>query len=467
MQSSRFFSIVLAVVSFGLRSFAQSHPDLKEIHDRALEAKSRLRVLSLALKPGFEDFSTLAYWRQSKGAKVTSAYLTNGENSEGDVFPEYPHERAATLRREALEAMTVLEVEPHFLNFTDFGFSEDTSLIAEHWPRGQLRKQLSDLIDRFRPDLILVPRDAEAKGWSTRWGFVTEHLILAVQQQLKRMPGRDTWEVAKLIVDDGLGRGTGFPLDRRHPINGSSPFTLASTAMESYLSLGKHSFMIKGPRKGTYRIEFPSGKMSQSLESDLPPRIPAKFRALDSAMLKLCNDIQRQSARNAVTQERGAGYLRTVAQLIDSVELRIASPENMGSKDRKILVGWKEGLEGLRNVLLGAKLSYSLSDGMLVSRQLTYLTIDSLLGESKGGSTSVYFPGVGYDGWIVDENWNQQLPFRTGAPYRLVSPQSVDFSLPASVNGITTNEYGSPLWFFVFHQSPNRERNFVIKVKER
>ncbi|MBI3579181.1 MAG: hypothetical protein HY089_07215, partial [Ignavibacteriales bacterium] len=82
--------------------FPETGPEA--LYQRALDSKSRLNVLCLSLQPGYEDFSTLAYLRFARGAKVMTAYLTNGEAGESDVRSEYPFKLAAIRREEAAQA---------------------------------------------------------------------------------------------------------------------------------------------------------------------------------------------------------------------------------------------------------------------------------------------------------------------------------------------------------------------------
>src|SRR3989338_5999690 len=55
------------------------------IYQRSLDLSSHLNVLMVSLQPGFEDLGTIAYFRFGRGAKVMSAYVTNGEGGESDL----------------------------------------------------------------------------------------------------------------------------------------------------------------------------------------------------------------------------------------------------------------------------------------------------------------------------------------------------------------------------------------------
>ena len=89
-----FCLLVLLNVSCEKKAVTDSYfPEVGDdaLYRRAIELRSNLNVLSIALEPGHEDLAGLAYFRIGKGANIVSAYLTNGEAGESDVRADYPN----------------------------------------------------------------------------------------------------------------------------------------------------------------------------------------------------------------------------------------------------------------------------------------------------------------------------------------------------------------------------------------
>ncbi|MBI2619029.1 MAG: PIG-L family deacetylase [Ignavibacteriales bacterium] len=434
------------------------------MYQKALEVQNSLHVLSLSLKPGFEDLAALTYLRRAHGAQIWSAYLTNGEASDHDERIEYPHERAATLRREAWQAISEIGGEVLFLNFPDFGVSEDTSFIRLFWPKDLLQQKLDGLLSKIRPDVILLNGDSEIGDSSVRWGIVLEDVLETVRNAQRST--QDNWKAAKVIAYEKAGMT--FPVTNKDLFTSRPYLESARSASERYRSLRKHPVFRDGPSIAHYVVAFPTSKTRRGLDSGLSPNAPKTLRNRETGIKRLCSQIiDRTKTGRQFTEKQKTNLLKTIAAELDSIGVSIAQLLRRTAGERKLLLSWKSGLEDLRNTLLGAQLYHSLSEHILTDRQLTYLSIDSVRGFSKDGKSQIYFPGVGADGWILDEKWNQWSQLRIGEPYRLVSPDGLTYDLPESVYGLQTEEYGNTLWFLVIHESAQRERSFVMKAKER
>ena len=103
------------------------------ITQRSLELRERLRVMSIALRPGEEDCAILAFLRMGRGAQVTSIYLTNGEKGELDAEDLFPFDVAATRRVEASKAMARADAEAIFLDFPDPDASPSVAEVRALW----------------------------------------------------------------------------------------------------------------------------------------------------------------------------------------------------------------------------------------------------------------------------------------------------------------------------------------------
>ena len=86
---TKHFSLICSILYLSISvGFGQYFPETGRaaLYQRSLDARSRLHVLSISLQPGYEDFATLAYFRLGRGARIVSAYVTNGEAGESDIL---------------------------------------------------------------------------------------------------------------------------------------------------------------------------------------------------------------------------------------------------------------------------------------------------------------------------------------------------------------------------------------------
>jgi len=103
---SRFLKFAFFLCVFNIISIAQPQtffPDTgtAAIVQRCRDLRGSFHVLSIALRPGDEDFSCPIYLRLERGAKVLSAYVTNGETEESDSCDFIPQQNAVIRREEA------------------------------------------------------------------------------------------------------------------------------------------------------------------------------------------------------------------------------------------------------------------------------------------------------------------------------------------------------------------------------
>jgi len=131
-------------------------------YQRTLDLTNDLKVLSLALEPGFEDLETLAYLRMARGATILSVYLTNGEAGESDVRAEYPHYLAAQRREEAYQALQHLGGDVGFMNLPHVWATSDSEHVRAQWPADTVQARLVSMLKRFRPDVVVFAADWRA-----------------------------------------------------------------------------------------------------------------------------------------------------------------------------------------------------------------------------------------------------------------------------------------------------------------
>lgn len=443
------------------------------VNQRALELNSNLNVLAIALQPGYEDFGLLAYLRLGRGAKVTSAYLMNGESGYSDQSSLYPPQLAALRREEAVNALDLLDSEAYFLNFGDVA-SEDSMRIRLVWPSDSVRSELLKLMSEIKPDLVILCRDAEWGAASVRWNILRHDLEYAIQRispksitsKGRNHPLLPMWEVQQLWYDDGSGKGTKPPVHAQHPILKRSWLQIGTQVAESYQSLTRQRVMWESVGDRSYQLGY-SAKAMRLRKPDFALRgvTPSHLGKVANRIDQLCAALLRQpnlKNRTAATNS----HLRTVTVLMDSVDFQLTRMENVGSLPRKSLIQWKSGLENIRNALLNLSVKYDISETILTARQLTFVRIDSISSLSSEGTTEIFFPMVD-DGWIINEASEKRLPLDLGEAYRLLSPAKLDFMLPHNEIGLSANRFGKTLRFLIFHRAMTKERSFVCRIAVR
>jgi len=466
------FILCLSLPLTGNAQSFDTQRGMEAIYQRGLELSSNLNVMMISLQPGFEDLPALAYYRLGKGARVVSAYVTNGEAGNSDIRYEYPNYLAARRRSEAYEALRILGTDHNFLALVDITTVQDSTRLEELWPADTLRMKLARLISGFKPDLIMLCADPELGNSSLRRRWLKRVLIEAVQELAP--PGKsDTlrlglpqfpyWRVGRVVSDEGEPRGLKIPVGNRHPRTNRTYNEMGTEAAGKYSSLRmqRESWDLKSAR--SYTVIFPKKASSiTSMDQGLPPKLPQKYEALGSRIKTLAQAAQKNPKSERFPKAERLAMLKNVASLIGEVDVALFRDPQIDAAERKSLLDWKGDLESLRAALLGVFVDYSISDKVLTSVQLTYLSIDSVSGLSRSGTTEVLFPAVD-DGWIVNEWTDKRLPLGVGSPYRLISPKTVTYNYPDHQFGLQNASLENPFYFFLIHRSAGRESSFVYR----
>lgn len=442
------------------------------IYQKALDLSSDLNVLMISLQPGFEDLGALSYFRLGKGARVVSAYVTNGEAGESDIAEVYPNRLAALRREEATKALHLIGGEAVFLNMPDVVMASDSSTLRTNWPPDTLRYRLIKLISDSKPDLIILCRDWERQSGSLRWSFVRSAIEQAVGTIRPPVPGKTqptllplpSWNVARLAVAEGRAEGVSPPVLQKHPLLKKTFQEIGRDAAVAYGSLS-HQRKLRGQEGLTsYQAIFPAGKKITALDQDLPPRPPVRLRALRQRVYSLATRTMKQASGNPLSEQERSRLLQQLVRVLDSVGVHLTEAQLFDARDRKTLLHWKPDLEDLRNALLGVSVHFTLTESILTNRQLTYLTIDSVTGQEGGGTTEIFFPGVD-QGWIINETGEKRWPLKEGEQMRLLSPAGLEFNYPHSQYGLRSETLRNPFLFFILHRATSPQYNFAYRAK--
>src|SRR5688500_11377120 len=129
------------------------------LHQALLDLTSPWTVMCVAAHPDDEDGSTLTVLRRKHGINTVSLFSTFGEGGQNAVGPELYEELGVIRARETIAASQVQGSEPHFLGFSDFGFSKSAEETFRAWGEKELLRRMVLNIRRLRPDVIITNHD--------------------------------------------------------------------------------------------------------------------------------------------------------------------------------------------------------------------------------------------------------------------------------------------------------------------
>lgn len=437
------------------------------LHQISLDLQSGVRVLSLALRPGYEDLAALAYLRLAQGATIASAYVSNGEAGESDLGTPYPDQLAGALRLEADAALAYLNGEAHFLSQPEVVAARDSLAVRRSWRSDSLSARLAGLLLKYKPDIILVARDwaAPEQSWQTK--VLLSDLLNAVQKiQPKPTNGSavainsdSLWQVGRIWVDDPAKSGVRVPVDDKHPEWKKSFKAIADEAGAKYASLRYQRKAWQGTQQPSYTLLHPqAGATLQTLTENYPDFASFRYlRSMAGRMTQLAS-----AARETSRKELGPALLTA----IDSVSIHITFRNRLSSQEERMLYAWKMNLDRLRNNLLNVNVDYTIADTALTVVQVTSLTIKNVTGLSEIGDTSINFSALP-ENWAVNESLERRFAYQPGEIFTLLSPQSLPFNTPQNLFGLQAPQASHKITFHVVHRSSNREQSFIKTINQR
>jgi len=426
---------------------------------RSLEARSNLKVLSVALRPGDEDFAALAYFRLGRGAVVMSVYVTNGEAGESDVQGEYPPYLAVTRRTEAVAAMNYLNSDARFLNLPDIVAARDSAHVRQLWPGDSLRLKLSQFISQFRPDLVLLNRDWSAAS-SPSWEVLRADLLSTVKNAASGTSAdfangaSGNWAFSRVAVDLG-GEGLAIPVNAKPRPWNKSYQEIGEEAAQAYASLAVQQKWRREGKTPSYAVIYPARTSAlQRLDEGLPAPVPPPLRGIE---------IQIEALTDKTLKGQTSEALPRVAALIDSVEYTLAINQmTLTARERKSLLQWKNALENLRCTLLGVEVDYTVSDTLLTDAQLTYIFVNEVKGLSRDGKTEILFAGIDQQ-WAVNEDVPKKLPLALKEEYRLLTPKGLVYNFAPAQYPFQLTPYAKSVFMFIIHQAKSKAQSFVYR----
>ncbi len=454
------FPHILVLAGLFLSALPSGFSQTSGVRQKALELRHPLVVLTISLQPGDEDFGLLRELRFGRGASVTSAYLTNGESGENDLGSSYPNDLAALRREEATQAVESIGCRAVFLNIPAAGSVEDSAGLWMMWTRDSVQIRIMRLVSSVRPHLTILFPERLLPEQSISWMELKEQLRLAIlrlQQpkdirELQRLAGLPVWEVQRVAVGKKVPR----PM-RKQPQE-------VRDSEGRYRSMSQQ-FHLFNP---SYSVDFSeilhpaSSKQIKSVYAGLPLPPSAVLRNLNKRIDILARGILNSKS---LSNPRKQGYLQEITSIADSVDYLVGVRYSaFRGPDQKMLLLWKEGLQELKNELLGLSVSYTLADSVLTSLQVTTLAIDSVSGASPGSQQWFFFTPA-RQGWIINESMNYRLPLTPRTVFRIVSPGEILFNLPAQHEGLQRDGIYTPVDCFVVQSDSNRTNSFGFRLR--
>ncbi len=429
------------------------------LYQHSLELRNNLKVLSIAIKPGYEDLTALSYLRLAKGAKITSVYVTNGEAGESDLCFEYPHRFAARLREEANQAISIIDGEVYFLSFPDIISAKDSVKILSLWPRDKLFARLKELISNFKPDIILLARDLKFGGESPLLEFLKNELMNACFEI-----SENNLQQIRLFYDDPAKKGIVLPIQDKYRVAAKSYKQIGEEAGLAYKSIQYQLTNYKKSVVSSYTLLLPKKLHAiKVIDKGLPIINSKLLRSLHSRINTLTDATIKGDRTISIGNNKSTGVLKLIVEITDSLDYLLITRGLINEYERSIVLDWKSGLDKLKNTLLGVTVNYSISETVLTERQLTYININNVSGLSNNGTTEIYFPAAS-EGWIINEDIQKKLSLTLDQNYRLVSPEKLEYNYPHAEYGISKHTIGNPFIFFVIHRAHSKENSFIHKT---
>jgi hypothetical protein len=418
-------------------------------------------VLSLAAEPGMEDLTTLTALRLGSGARIVSAYLTDGESTPSDLDGALPFQVGARRRFEADRAVRLIGGEALFLGFPDYGMVSGKTRLTDLWIRDSVVAHLVRLIGSSRPDVILVARDVRSlEGDTVRASLVRELLLaaVAISRRGTTYPGAggESWSVSRLLLEDpSLASGVSIDPEGVQPVWKRGFREIAREAAASYGSLRFRIGVWNRGRKGFYRLlSHSEGK---------PPVSPLDGFPLITPPLE---DAARDVTAAATEAGKGTGLsgLRTIAAAITTVENTIiARKKDLQSHEKRTLLTWKGSLEDLRCAVRNIDVKFHVSDTLLAHRQVFTIRFPASRDFPAGGRSEIVFPTARDSTWWINRSLDFVFPFALPDTLELITPDNLPLNRPVAVYSHSSLSLNTVVPFIIAHRDPDPVMNFAFR----
>jgi hypothetical protein len=426
-------------------------------HQRVLDLRCSVVVLSVSPEPGTEDLPTLTALRMGSGAKIVSAYVTDGESTPSDMDGALPFQVGARRRLEADRALRLIGGEALFLGFPDYGMVGGKARLADLWGGDSVVARLVRLIGSTRPDVILLARDVRSMEGDTARASLVRELLLeaaAISGRGSHTPGG--WPVSRILIEDpSIPSGVSVGSGGVHPVWKKRFRDIAFEAAVSYASLRFRIGVWNKERNRLYR-QLPR------TESKPPGAVLDGFPLITPPL----RDAGRDVAAAAEEAEKGTGLspLRRIAVAISTVENTISvRTKELDNHDRRTLLIWKGALEDLRCAVRNIDVKCVVSDTLLARRQFFTLRFPAAGEFPSGGRSEIIFPTARDSTWWINNSMAYVLPFALPDTVELITPDNLPLNRPVAVNSHESMTVNTVFPYVIAHRDPDPVMNFAFR----
>ena len=404
-------------------------------------------ILSIALSPGFEDLSVLSYMRLAKGASISCVYVSNGEELPDDWKVESFQETAIRRKKEAYHAMQLLEGEAYFLNIPSNQLwvsarNNDFSDVKQ-----QLERSLSDIIEKTKPDLIILNKDYSFDSdTSPRISFVlstVKRIIKKIHQTSKITP--------RIVIQKGKRSTISLSVKGRNTVRNKTYQDLSSEIERTYKSLQYQLPLWKNSFIRHYAIAYPtSSKRLKTIDEGLPHR--------SQRVSEIYQHVQETITHASADKEQ------ELSDIIDNVDYFISkNTKDLNKREQRDIVELKKKLERYRCAILNVSVDYSVNYNILTPIQVFLLRINHSGKWIHSGKNFVMFPDAMKESWIINEKKGYFATIQSDTTIRIITPKNLRLTDPATRDGFNAEQLSIPFTMMVVHNDPVKKHNFIFE----
>lgn len=406
------------------------------------ELKRDLNILFISQEPGYEDISLISYFKFELGAKITSAYITNGEGNYNEKEDLLPADNAPKKREEAASVIKMIGGDYYFLNLP-YTVSSSLEEINKEWNKEIIKQNISDLINATRTNVIILMDEKNYLQQSHRYNYFKSELKNYISNK------KNINDFGKIVLfeesSNGIEINTNIYSEELH---------------ENYNSYGKYSKMLYRsiPQKYLLRDTTSKKYLNGSIKKyNWQKIVPQNLKEIKNQITTIGKKLEKGIDNKSF-------LLKEVAIIISEIDLKMRDKNIIKSKlNVNILFEWKKKLENIRVKLLEIKLFTRLSENVLASAQITYLDIDSVSFPIElKGKTEIYFPMYA-KGWIINESLESRLTFEYPTRYRILSPRDLQSYIPEHIYYPYRRTLNYPYKYILIHYDENPIYNFMVE----
>jgi len=467
-----------------------------EVIDRALaKLSTHRRLLMIGAHPDDEDTSVLTLVVRGLGGEAAYLALSRGDGGQNLIGPELGVGLGVIRTQELVSARRVDGAHQFFTRAYDFGYIRSLDETLERWPREMLMEDVTRVIWRFRPQVVVAmftPDGGGGHGQHRASGWVAQE-VFPIAGDGARFPslseeGWLPWQPQSFFrraFFDPQRASMRFSIGGVDALSGRSMLQIAMQSRSQHRSQDMGMLQPLGTREaGVEWVAGGGGPESTDLFSGVDTRLAAIAAALPEGPVRsavesdlaMAEQTARQT-RSALTPADPAGAIDGLARVLATLRAAHGRVQQSGNAAaRRVVSEMIEEKIAVAEVALGAAAGLGLeatSERESVSPgQVTGVKV----GLWNAGNRNVTLHGVeivGAEGWMIERTagkssevisgtiaeWTFDAAVRSTAepsmPYYLRRPRRGDVydwsSAEPDVRGLP-------------HQSPELVARLVIEV---